>query len=1150
MPMVPSYILLVNVMMSSIVIAAVFFWLWFSDRKERSFPLWGIFFLATGLVLITRFGRLDKSELGLHIEMFFGAIRLVLVWLATCEFTGNRLKSPWTTGLAVLGANWVLGALAAGGVLPTMLPYAIGGILYVLSGFMMLRQGYREPGVGYGAVGWMMVLFVGFGLSAPLWLSGPTDPKAYLVGPIFNFGLGLMILVITGRKQQRALSLANAGLLREAEARRVAQEESRLSGERYRAILNSTRSLIGLLTPDGTVLDANRTSLEHAGVTRSEVIGKRFWETVWWTHDKPQQQRLREAIRRVAAGGNDNFVSSAFLPDGSTGYFNFFLTPIRDASGQVVYLVPEGHDITERKKIEQTLHVAEQRFRAISEGSQLGVFASGQDGELAYVSRRACEITGVSEADAYAGRWVEAVHPADRAQLESEIDVAMREHRSFSGERRYVRPGGVIVWTRTHVTPIIEENQLLGFVGTIEDITSRKTAEQALRDSQEKFASFFAMTPEPIAVMHYPDGNYVEVNAAWLRTFDFQSGEVKGRDSLDLGLWREPAEYSRLFSELLRLGELPGTEVHLHRKNGDDVTALVSARVIDLEQSKLILWNMHDITAQRRMEQTLREREAQFSQIFKLGPEPLALMRTVDRHYVDVSDAWLTKFGYRREEVIGRTPLELDLLVDATLGATLFDNLLEQGEIRGAEEWFKAKDGTRILAEVSARRFDLNDVGYILWHSHDITERRRIEQALRESEEKFSAIFHLSPVALGVTSLREGVFVDVNEAWIVQFGHARAAILGRTSLEIGLWTDVQERNRLLDEAKSGAHVPKREVWLRRADGTEILCESSGHVFELNRQPVLVWSAHDITEQCRVQQELSELNVQLEARVNERTARLEQANEELASALDALKLAQDELVRAEKLSALGSLVAGVAHELNTPIGNSITVASTLFDKTQDFSDEVASGHVRRSALGDYLESARTATELMLRSLAQANELVSSFKQVAVDQASAQRRRFELRLVVEEVTTTLAPMLKKTPFKFELDIADNLVMDSYPGPLGQVITNLVTNALAHGFEGREQGRMVLSARRCGQAEIELVFSDDGIGIGEADLKRIFDPFFTTKLGRGGSGLGLHIVYNIVTRILGGKIKVGSESGGACFTLTLPLAAPEAGATENFA
>lgn len=169
-------------------------------------------------------------------------------------------------------------------------------------------------------------------------------------------------------------------------------------------------------------------------------------------------------------------------------------------------------------------------------------------------------------------------------------------------------------------------------------------------------------------------------------------------------------------------------------------------------------------------------------------------------------------------------------------------------------------------------------------------------------------------------------------------------------------------------------------------------------------------------------------------------------------------------------------------------------------------------------------------------------------MAVDQASAQRRRFDLRLVVEEVATTLAPMLKKTPFKLELELADNVVMDSYPGSIGQVITNLVTNSLAHAFEGREAGSMRLKTRRRGLHGVELVFTDDGVGIPEDDMKRVFDPFFTTKLGRGGSGLGLHIVYNLVTRVLGGRIEASSQTGsGTRFQVSLPMKAPDQAGRE---
>ena len=190
----------------------------------------------------------------------------------------------------------------------------------------------------------------------------------------------------------------------------------------------------------------------------------------------------------------------------------------------------------------------------------------------------------------------------------------------------------------------------------------------------------------------------------------------------------------------------------------------------------------------------------------------------------------------------------------------------------------------------------------------------------------------------------------------------------------------------------------------------------------------------------------------------------------------------------------------------------------------------------------------ASDLLLRNLGQAHELVTSFKRVAVDQASDQRRPFDLRTTLEELVATLSPMLRKTPYRMELDLAGGLVLDSYPGPLGQVVTNLVTNALLHAFEGRTTGCMRIAARALDARQIEIVFSDDGIGIAEEHLKRIFDPFFTTKLGKGGSGLGLNIVHNIVTGSLGGKLNVMSRTGeGTTFTLTIPFNAPR-GDTES--
>ncbi|WP_374603797.1 ATP-binding protein [Niveibacterium sp.] len=283
--------------------------------------------------------------------------------------------------------------------------------------------------------------------------------------------------------------------------------------------------------------------------------------------------------------------------------------------------------------------------------------------------------------------------------------------------------------------------------------------------------------------------------------------------------------------------------------------------------------------------------------------------------------------------------------------------------------------------------------------------------------------------------------------------------------------------------------------------------------------------------------LESLNATLEARVQSRTA-------ELSQALERLQLAQDELIRSEKFIALGGLVAGIAHELNTPIGNSVTVASTLMAQSRQLQRDVAENQLRRSSLVDYANNVSDAAGLLVRNLERAHELVASFKQVSVDRVSEKRREFDLATTVREVVATMAPVMRHQGVEIELILEDDVVLDSYPGPLGQIITNFINNALIHAFEDREHGHLRITAARSGSRDCALSCRDDGVGIPQEQLKRIFDPFFTTKLGRGGSGLGLSIVYNLVSGVLGGRIDVESTPGeGTCFVVTIPLVAPDA-------
>ncbi len=280
---------------------------------------------------------------------------------------------------------------------------------------------------------------------------------------------------------------------------------------------------------------------------------------------------------------------------------------------------------------------------------------------------------------------------------------------------------------------------------------------------------------------------------------------------------------------------------------------------------------------------------------------------------------------------------------------------------------------------------------------------------------------------------------------------------------------------------------------------------------------------------------------LEQKVTERTQALQNKNQEIAHTLEQLQTTQRQLIESEKMAALGGLVAGVAHEINTPLGTAVISASTLKNYTHSLQNDLVQGNLKRSALQNYLTVATESSQLILSNLHRAGELIQSFKQIAVDQTSLQIRTFALKPYLEEVLVSLTPKLKKTTHQLTVRGDDTLTLHSYPGAISQIVTNLVVNSLTHAYQTDTVGHLSWSITPQ-EEQIVLYYSDDGCGIPQTNLHRIFEPFFTTARDRGGNGLGLHLVYNLVTQKLQGRITVDSEVGaGTTFTITLPVVIP---------
>jgi C4-dicarboxylate-specific signal transduction histidine kinase len=343
------------------------------------------------------------------------------------------------------------------------------------------------------------------------------------------------------------------------------------------------------------------------------------------------------------------------------------------------------------------------------------------------------------------------------------------------------------------------------------------------------------------------------------------------------------------------------------------------------------------------------------------------------------------------------------------------------------------------------------------------------------------------------------------------------------------------------------------VTRRIADSTEILSQNA-HALQSGNIPavraLVAREFAEVDENLRsmaltlIHREnlLKQTNLLLEQRVQERTSHLQVANAEIEQTVRKLESTQNELVQAGKMAALGSMVAGISHELNTPVGNARLTASTLVHTAQSMQDLLDGGKVSRMEIMRCTEAMREGAQLIDRSLERAADIVRSFKQVAVDQTSNRRRTFLLHEVIHENHVLLSPRLAKAGVAVNVQCPTDLEMNGYPGVLGQVLTNLMENAILHGYGGLPGGSIDIDAQTLGADEVRLQVRDYGKGIAADSISRVFDPFFTTRLGQGGSGLGLSIVYSLITHSLAGKVSVSSEHGqGTVFTLDLPVHAP---------
>lgn len=524
--------------------------------------------------------------------------------------------------------------------------------------------------------------------------------------------------------------------------------------------------------------------------------------------------------------------------------------------------------------------------------------------------------------------------------------------------------------------------------------------------------------------------------------------------------------------------------------------------------------------------------EKGFETVFRHSKDGLAIFK--DGIFVDCNQSMLDLVGLAtREEFIGLTPFDFspeyqfDGRSSAEKGMEYITQCYEEGSVRF--EWLhKKSNGEPFWCEVIITKMTL--AGEVVVHANwrDITEKKDLELKLAEQKEIFETLFNESMDGLSVFDGQK--YVDCNKAFLRMFGFSsKDEVIGIHPKDIS--PEFQADGRSSKEAakelifKSLDKGSTRFEWIHcKKDRTNFWTEVIITKVNLKGVDVIYAVIRDISEKKALELELYERNTELDL-----------SNSHLELMIDDLKRTQEQLVESEKMASLGSLVAGVAHEINTPVGVGLMGITQFMEETKAIRSHYQNGELTENSFEDYLNSANELSNIVHKNLERTAQLVRGFKQIAVDQTCEEERSINLREYLEEVVFSLGSMTRKANTQITIDCPDNFNVVTNPGLISQVVTNLIVNSMVHGFRERGFGEITIQVREEERNYFVMTYQDNGKGISKEILPRIFDPFFTTNRANGGTGLGLNVTYNIVKNALGGSIECQSEPNqGVQFTI----------------
>ena len=700
--------------------------------------------------------------------------------------------------------------------------------------------------------------------------------------------------------------------------------------------------------------------------------------------------------------------------------------------------------------------------------------------------------------------------PESHAEIGRVAGPALAAGKPFRGDIQASRQDGSLFWARFSARAVNPASTQDGTLWFLEDVTNEHLRAEKLQRTLEEQKTIF--NSAAVGILHSRQRTIARCNAQLARMFGYQMDELLGCSTRIF--FRSDEHFSELRRRVypdLAAGKSFSIEIQIPHRNGQLIWVHATASQVagTATAGEDVIWIFQNISARKVAEeakrQTLRELEAVFASA------AVGLIYSRDHQVQRCNSRCAEIFGYTPEQLVGQaTSVVFSSHNNYRALKAAADFLLRSGQSFDAEFQCRRRDGSLFWCHLYGKALNPDDIGQgTIWIVVDTDEVRRTREQLAASMRDLQAL--MNNASVGILFTRDRKIIKYNPRLGEMSGYPDAIAVG---LPVSVFFRSQE------EYETFGVTAFPLIARGQPLQTELYVQHGGG----EKQVWVRLIAYPVNPELP-----GEGTIWL---VEDRTA--------YKDAEQALHKAQSALAQAEKQVALGALVVGVAHELNTPIGNALMAASTLSDRCLDMRNTIAAGSMRRSQLDSYLLDVAGLADLVTRACERAAQLVSSFKQVAVDPAVEHKSVFNLASLIAHTVDLECQKFSDPRWHIDSAIPAEIVCNSYPEPLVQIVVSLIDNALIHAFAGRTGGRIEIAAVSIGQW-IELRFSDNGIGMDEAMLARVFDPFFTTRLGLGRSGLGLSITHNLATSVLGGELTVSSQPGlGSCFLLRFPKVA----------